>query len=266
MDDIRVVVSGTGRMGNEVLAAVCRTPGLVPVGVLEGLSHGGEVALPDGSGSVPLSSDPTKLFEAARPDVLIDFTFHEWTERVVPVAVTAGVRPVIGTTGLTEGFVCDLAAQCRLASIGGVIAPNFAIGAVLMMHFARIAAPYFDVAEIIELHHDKKVDAPSGTALTTAREMAAARGSSFEHPETEKTTIPGTRGGVDGGITIHSVRLPGLVAHQEVLFGGLGQTLTIRHDSTSRESFIPGVILAAREVMTRTELIVGLDRLMGLIT
>ncbi len=146
-----------------------------------------------------------------------------------------------------------------------MIAPNFAIGAVLMMHFARLAAPYFDVAEIIELHHAAKVDAPSGTALATAREMAAARGRPFEHPETEKQTIPGTRGGVEGGITIHSVRLPGLVAHQEVLLGGLGQTLTIRHDSTSRESFIPGVILAVREVMRRHDLVVGLDRVLGLV-
>ncbi|MFN8559116.1 MAG: 4-hydroxy-tetrahydrodipicolinate reductase, partial [Dehalococcoidia bacterium] len=187
-----------------------------------------------------------------------------WTARVAPIAVAAGVSPVIGTSGLAEPFVAELAARCRAAGVGGLVAPNFAIGAVLMMHFARLASPYFDVAEIIELHHDKKVDAPSGTAVATARDMVAARGRPFDHPETEKFTLPGARGAEEGGVTLHSVRLPGLVAHQEVLFGGLGQTLTIRHDSTSRESFLPGVLLAAREVMNRQELVVGLDRLMGL--
>ena len=265
MSDIRVLVCGSGRMGTEVLHGLCGAPGLLPVGVLERFAQGSEAALPDGSGSVPLGPDLEAMLAATRPDVVVDFTFHEWTERVAPAAVAAGVRPVIGTTGLADRFVRELTAQCREHGLGGVIAPNFAIGAVLMMHFARLAARYFDVAEIIELHHDKKVDAPSGTALATAREMVAARGRPFDHPETEKTTIPGTRGGVEGGVTLHSVRLPGLVAHQEVLFGGLGQTLTIRHDSTSRESFLPGVLLAVREVMTRGELVVGLDRLMGLV-
>jgi 4-hydroxy-tetrahydrodipicolinate reductase len=263
MSEIRVAVSGSGRMGREVLAALCRTPGVRPVGVLA-RSAGDEMPLPDGSGAVPLSADPEHLVARTRPDVLVDFSFHAWTERVVPAMAAAGVRPVIGTTGLTPAFVEHLAALCRERGLGGVIAPNFAIGAVLMMHFARIAARYFDVAEIIELHHDQKIDAPSGTALATARAMVAARGEPFRHPPTETETIPGTRGGVEGGVTIHSVRLPGLVAHQEVLFGGLGQTLTIRHDSTSRESFIPGVLLAVREVLRRTELLIGLDRLLDL--
>lgn len=264
MSEIRVLVCGSGRMGTEVLAGVQRAPGLLPVGVLEKFATEGAALLPDGGGTVPLGSDPELMLKATRPDVLVDFTFHEWTARVAPAAVAAGVRPVVGTTGLSDAFVQDLTRRCREAGIGGVIAPNFAVGAVLMMHFARLAARHFDVAEIIELHHDKKVDAPSGTALATARDMVAARGKPFDHPETDKQTIPGTRGGVEGGVTLHSVRLPGLVAHQEVLLGGLGQILTIRHDSTSRESFIPGVLLAVREVMGRTELVYGLDRLMGL--
>jgi 4-hydroxy-tetrahydrodipicolinate reductase len=265
MSDIRVLVCGTGRMGTEVLAGVCRTPGIVPVGVLERFAKEPSVTLPDGSGAVPLGAEPEALFEQTRPDVVVDFTFHEWTARVAPAAVAAGVRPVIGTTGLSQALVAGLERLCAERGVGAFIAPNFAVGAVLMMHFARIAARHFDVAEIIELHHDKKVDAPSGTALTTAKEMVAARGRPFEHPETDTFTIPGTRGGVEGGVTLHSVRLPGLVAHQEVLFGGLGQTLTIRHDSTSRESFIPGVLLAVHEVMQRRELVVGLDKLMGLV-
>jgi 4-hydroxy-tetrahydrodipicolinate reductase len=250
-------------MGAEMLDGVCRAPGLVAVGVLEGRHPPGDIALPDG-GTVPMDPDPERLFTAVRPDVMVDFTHHEWTARAAPAAVAAGVRPVIGTSGLSDAFVADLARQCRGRGLGGVVAANFAIGAVLMMHFARIAARYFDVAEIIELHHDKKIDAPSGTALATARDMVAARGRPFEHPPTEKTPIPGSRGAEEGGITVHSVRLPGLVAHQEVLLGGLGQVLTIRHDSTSRESFLPGVLLAVREVMQRNELVVGLDRLMGL--
>jgi 4-hydroxy-tetrahydrodipicolinate reductase len=264
MSGIRVLVSGSGRMGTEVLAGVCRAPDLVPVGVLARRAGAREAPLPEGQGMVPVSADAEGLIAATRPDVVVDFSHQEWTTAVVPVALAAGVRPVIGTTGLPEAFVRSLTEQCRQRGLGAVIAPNFAIGAVLMMHFARLAAPHFDVAEIIELHHDKKVDAPSGTALATARVMVAARGRPFDHPETEKQVLPGTRGGVEGGVTLHSVRLPGLVAHQEVIFGGLGQTLTIRHDSTSRESFIPGVLLAVREVPRRSELVYGLDRLLGL--
>jgi 4-hydroxy-tetrahydrodipicolinate reductase len=264
MSEIRVLISGSGRMGAEVLAGVCRAEEVTPVGVLDHFAKGDAVTLPDGSGVVPMGSDPAAMIASTKPDVLIDFTHHEWTERVAPMAVASGVRPVIGTTGLRPGFAEELGRLCAERGVGGVIAANFAVGAVLMMHFATLAARFFDVAEIIELHHDKKVDAPSGTALATARAMIAARGRPFHHPATETFTIPGSRGGVEGGITLHSVRLPGLVAHQEVLLGGLGQVLTIRHDSTSRESFLPGVLLATREVMRRTELVIGLDTLMGL--
>jgi 4-hydroxy-tetrahydrodipicolinate reductase len=148
--------------------------------------------------------------------------------------------------------------------LGVVVAANFAVGAVLMMHFARQAARFFENAEIIELHHDQKVDAPSGTAKATAELMRAAREKPFVYPPTEKETIPGARGAEYGGIAIHSVRLPGLVAHQEVIFGGLGQTLTIRHDTTGRDSFMPGVIVAARAVMDLDHLVTGLDALFGL--
>jgi len=144
------------------------------------------------------------------------------------------------------------------------VAPNFAIGAVLLMYFASIAARYFDHAEIIELHHDKKADAPSGTALATARLMRQAHGSDLVAAPTSKVTLPGTRGGELGGIHVHSVRLPGLMAHQEVIFGGLGQTMTLRHDSLSRESFVPGVLLAVKEVVKRQGLVYGLEALLNL--
>jgi 4-hydroxy-tetrahydrodipicolinate reductase len=135
---------------------------------------------------------------------------------------------------------------------------------VLMMHFAQQAAKYFDFVEVIELHNQMKADAPSGTAKTTAELMRAARGSDFEHTMPEKEPVPGGRGAELGGVSIHSVRLPGLVAHQEVIFGGLGQTLTIRHDSTGRDSFMPGVVLATRAVMEKPGLTVGLDKLLGI--
>ena len=260
---LRVIVSGTGRMGREVLAGVAKQPDMRVVGVLEKFASEQSVPLPDG-GSVPLSSDPAQLVARVPADVLIDFTFHEWTEQIAPIAVAAGVRPVIGTTGLPDAFIAQLGEECAAAGVGGVVAANFALGAVLMMHLCRVAAPFFDYAEVIELHHEAKVDAPSGTALATVREMLAARERPFEHPETSKQTLPGTRGGLEGGVTVHSVRLQGLVAHQEVIFGALGQTLTLRHDTTSRESFIPGVLLAARAVGDRRQLVVGLDALLGL--
>jgi 4-hydroxy-tetrahydrodipicolinate reductase len=212
-----------------------------------------------------MSADPAALLEETKPDVVIDFTNADWTPLVADAALERRVRLVIGTTGLSEDWLVGLEQRCRERGVGAVVAANFAIGAVLMIHFAKVAARFFDAAEIIELHHDRKVDAPSGTALTTAREMLAGReGRPFGRNEPEKEPLPGTRSAAQHGITIHSVRLPGLVAHQEVLFGGLGQTLSIRHDTTGRDSFMPGVLLAVREVMQRRELVRGLDALVGL--
>ena len=251
-------------MGREVLAALVREPDLEPAGVVEKFSSGDEIALPDGSGAIPLGQDAATLLDRAKPDVVIDFTNAAWTPQLASAALDRGVRMVIGTTGLPESWVDELERECAERGVGAVIAANFAIGAVLMIHMAKIAGRFFDAAEIIELHHDKKVDAPSGTALTTAREMLAARGKPFERNVPEREPLAGARSAEHEGITIHSVRLPGLVAHQEVLFGGLGQTLSIRHDTTGRDSFIPGVLLATREVMQRKELVRGLEALVGL--
>jgi len=261
---LRVIVSGTGKMGREIVAGVSGQPDMRVVGVLEKFAESDRFRLPSGD-EVPQSADPRKLFSEARADVVVDFTFHEWTELVAPAALAAGVRPVIGTSGLPEHLLGVLARDCSQHRIGAVVAANFALGAVLLMHLCSIAAPFFDYAEVIELHHEQKADAPSGTAVATVRDMLQSRGRPFHHPETTKVTLPGTRGGLEGGVTIHSVRLQGLVAHQEVIFGALGQTLTLRHDTTSRESFLPGVLLAVRQVMNRHELVMGLDRLMGLV-
>jgi 4-hydroxy-tetrahydrodipicolinate reductase len=262
---IRVVVSGLGKMGREILSGISQQEDMEAVGVLERSTREEVFSLPDGSGRLISCSTEPSLLERLTPDVVIDFSNHEWTAAVAPVAIRAGVRPVIGTTGLPESLIQSMERDCAAAGLGGVVAANFALGAVLLAHLARITAPYFDNVEIIELHHDQKVDAPSGTSLAIADELLRAREQRpFTYPQTTKQTIPGTRGGEHGGAGIHSVRLPGLVAHHEVIFGGLGQTLTLRHDSTSRESFLPGILLATREVMSRRDLGRGLDRVMGL--
>jgi 4-hydroxy-tetrahydrodipicolinate reductase len=261
---ISVVVSGTGYMGREVLAAVSREEDLEPVGVIEKFSSDESVALPDGRGAVPMSADPAALLDRARPQVVVDFTNSEWTPLVTKAALDRGVALVIGTTGHSEAFLKQLDADCRAKGVGAVVAPNFAIGAIVLIHLAKIASRYFDYAEITESHQEKKADAPSGTAVATAREMVASRGKPFEHTMPEKLTLPGGRGSEYEGVAIHSQRMPGFVAHHEVAFGGLGQTLRIRHDSVGRDSFIPGVLIAIREVVNRRELVVGLDKLIGL--
>jgi len=220
------------------------------------------LSLPDGSGSVPLSSDLDRVLASQQPDVLVDFTIAKAIMPAVRIATNNKVNLVIGTTGLSAD---DLEEIDRLASangVGAVVAPNFALGAVLMIHLAKTAARYLDYAEIIELHHDKKVDAPSGTALTTARAMAEARGKPFSRtPDREKDMK--SRGDEVESIPIHAVRLPGLLAHQEVILGAPGQTLRIRHDMLSREGFMPGVIIAIKEVINRQGLVRGLDALLG---
>jgi 4-hydroxy-tetrahydrodipicolinate reductase len=200
----------------------------------------------------------------AQSDVVVDFTTGEAAPEILLAAVAAGVRPVTGTTGLPDGFLDQLDAAARERGIGAVWAPNFAVGAALMMHFAQIAARYMAAAEVIEMHHDRKVDAPSGTAVQTARLIRAARDADLPDPPVQKWAIEGARGAVEGGVRVHSVRLPGLVAHQEVLFGALGQILTIRHDATGRDTYVPGVLLAAQEVMNRVGLVRGLEPIMGL--
>ena len=264
MGPIKVVVQGaSGKMGQEVVKAVCHEPGVQLVGAVEQQVTEDYLALPDGSGTVPFSANLEQMLSDCRPDVLVDFTI---AKAVMPTARTTakqGVNLVIGTTGLTDDELAEIDRLSLANKIGTIVAPNFALGAVLMIHLAKLAAKYMDYAEIIELHHDKKVDAPSGTALSTARAMAEAKGKPFLQPAGKGEPLA-SRGQQVEGVTIHSVRLPGLLAHQEVLFGGAGQTLNIRHDTISRECFMPGVILAIKEVVNRKGLVYGLDTLLGL--
>jgi 4-hydroxy-tetrahydrodipicolinate reductase len=258
MSELRVVVSGSGKMGRQVAGAVLAAEGMTPVAYVDGLAEPGALE------GLPIFNDPAACFDATQADLVIDFTNAVWTPRLAEAALSRGVRMVIGTTGLPADFLGWLEREAAARRTGVVVAANFAISAVLMMYFARQAARFFDNAEIIELHHDQKVDSPSGTAKTTAEGMVAARGRPFAHVDSEIESVPGARGAELGGVAIHSVRLPGLVAHQEVIFGGLGQTLSIRQDSTGRDSFMPGVISAACEVMGIERLVVGLDALFGL--
>jgi 4-hydroxy-tetrahydrodipicolinate reductase len=178
--------------------------------------------------------------------------------------VAAGLHIVSGTSGLPADALDDLDARLQKAGKGGLWAANFAVGGALMMYFARVAARFMQAAEVIELHHDQKVDAPSGTAIQTARDIRQAHGRDLPDPPVERRTLEHSRGAESGGVRIHSVRLPGFNAHQEVLFGALGQVLSIRHDALGRDAYLPGVALAVREVPNRVGLVRGLDTLMGL--
>ena len=259
---IKVLVSGSGKMGREVLAAVAAQTDMEPVGCVDGLTHENYISVP-GCELIPFGSDPAVMIKRVRPDVIVDFTTADWTPKIAKAALEAGVKLVIGTTGQSDSFKRELEADCAKRSLGAIVAPNFALGAILMQEMARMAARYYEHAEIIEMHGEKKIDAPSGTSIATAAAMAEGRAEGFTIPPTEKQTLKGTRGGESHGITIHSVRLPGLVAHQQVIFGATGETLTIRHDTVDRVSFMPGVMLAVREVMKLDKLVVGLDRLIA---
>jgi 4-hydroxy-tetrahydrodipicolinate reductase len=262
METIRVVVQGAlGNMGLQVINAVCREPGMQVVGAVELKATGDQLKLPEDAGSIPISANATSILESCQPDVLVDFSIAQATMPTARAAIERGVRPVIGTSGLSAEDLTEIDRLALAHNIGAVIAPNFALGAVLMIHLAEIAARYMDNVEIIELHHDGKVDAPSGTSLATAEAMAAARDKPFQAPPLQSDTE--SRGKQVGGIAIHSIRLPGLLAHQAVIMGALGQILTIRHDSINRECFMPGVILAIKEVMRRKRLVFGLDTLLG---
>jgi 4-hydroxy-tetrahydrodipicolinate reductase len=256
-----VTPSPSGR-GNLLRVIVAGATGRVGRVMMDGLAQPPEIEVVGGFGSARAHQELESLAPGA--DVLVDFTTGAAAPELLCHAARLGLHVVSGTSGLAEQALTDVDTVLRQAGRGGVWAANFAIGAVLMMSFARVAARYMDAAEVIELHHDKKVDAPSGTAVQTARGIRAARGRDLPDPRVERWTLEGSRGAVDGGVRIHSVRLPGFNAHQEVLFGAPGQVLSIRHDALGREAYLPGVALAVREVPNQSGLVRGLDTLMGL--
>lgn len=261
---ITVLVSGAyGRMGREVVKACLNDDEVSLVGVADVRGKGQDIGPLVGFDKLGLTleNELASLIEAVRPEVMVDFTNPQAVVRNAKMALEQGVRPVIGTTGLEEKDIEELRRLCAKQNLSACIAPNFALGAVLMMKFAREAARFFPNVEIIELHHDQKLDAPSGTALRTAEQILEGRGALRQGHPNEYEKIPGSRGGEMGGMRVHSVRLPGLVAHQEVIFGGVGQTLTVRHDSLSRESFMPGVLMAVKKVKELQGVVIGLENL-----
>jgi len=287
---IRVgVVGGAGRMGQEVCAAIAEAPGLVLAAVVDPVFAGGgsrvehgadgaaadagraarAVHLASAAGADVLMGAERTVLSDAGVEVVVDFSVADAARATLPWCAAQGIHAVVGTTGLGPEDMGNLERCFDGARANAVVAPNFAIGAVLLMRFCELAAPHMEGAEVIELHHDKKRDAPSGTAMRTASRIAAARAAAGAPPwppdATSDMVVDGARGGAaEGGVRVHAVRLPGLVAHEEVVFGALGQALTIRHDSFDRRSFMPGVLLAVREVPRRHGFTVGLESLLGL--
>ena len=241
---IKVLVNGAhGKMGAEVVLAVSREEDMVGVGKIDRFDNLAE------------------RIQTLKPDVVVDFTHPDVVSDNVKTILSEGVRPVVGTTGLSDADLKAIQTLVKKKKLGAIVAPNFAIGAILMMKFAAEASKYMPRVEIVEYHHDNKADAPSGTAIKTAEMIAATNHHINQSKLVETEIIPHVRGGKKAHIPIHSLRLPGYVAHQEVLFGGLGQTLSIRHDALSRESFMPGVILSIRKVMQMDHFVYGLENL-----
>jgi 4-hydroxy-tetrahydrodipicolinate reductase len=242
---LRILVNGaSGKMGQEVVKAIGNEHDLELVGQLD---HQDNLA---------------DAIKTLKPKVVVDFTSALVAFENCETIIENGAHPVIGTTGLKPEQIKLLQQRCLGKQLGGIIAPNFAIGALLLMRCAKEIVQYFPHVEIIELHHNRKVDAPSGTAIKTAEEIASARKESPAQEVEEHEMLQGARGCVKDDIRIHSVRLPGLVAHEEVIFGDTGQTLSLRHDTYNREAFMPGVILACRKVPALNKLVYGLEHLL----
>ncbi|MFM7362757.1 MAG: 4-hydroxy-tetrahydrodipicolinate reductase [Cyanobium sp.] len=275
---IPVVVAGAfGRMGAEVVRAVLAAPDCTLAGAIDTTPgrEGEDVGLALGLGEleVALSADfegtlcqASQAVRNAGPGggaVLVDFTHPSVVYEHTRAAIAYGVHPVIGTTGLSPEQLADLAGFAAKASVGGAVIPNFSVGMVLLQQAAAAAARFYDFCELTELHHNRKADAPSGTCLKTA-ELIEELGKGFNPAQVEEhETLPGCRGGLrESGLRLHSLRLPGLVAHQEVMFGAPGETYTLRHDTIERSAYMPGVLLTVRRVRSLEGLVYGLERLL----
>lgn len=271
-DPIPVLVNGAaGKMGREVVKAIAQAEDLTLMGAvsrsLEYLGQDAGELAGCGTLEVPITSEfqPMLAFvsQEKQPAVMVDFTHPDSVYENIRIAIAYGVRPVVGTTGLSPTQIASLTEFADKASMGCLLIPNFSIGMVLLQQAAIQASQHFDHVEIIELHHNQKADAPSGTALQTA-ELLGELGKSFNPPSVEETEkLPGARGSLtEAGIRIHSIRLPGLIAHQEVIFGAPGQLYTLRHDTSDRACYMPGVLLAIRKVMQLKSLVYGLEKIL----
>lgn len=264
--EIKVLVCGAaGKMGQTVVRAVDAEAGLKLTGAVDRTGNpkiGTDIGLICGikETGVKLNDNLKETISKIQPDVMVDFTMPEIVIVNAQLALKLGVRAVIGTTGMTKSDINELGKLAKQNALGVVVAPNFAIGAVLMMKFAKEAGKYFANAEVIEYHHDKKLDAPSGTSIKTTELMAESRKVFGRDTIPGKENIKSVRGGIgEANIHIHSIRLPGLIAHQDVILAGTGQTLTIRHDTFDRTAFMPGVLMAIKKVMEIDYLVYGLE-------
>jgi 4-hydroxy-tetrahydrodipicolinate reductase len=250
MQPIRVVVAGaTGKVGRELVRSIVRDQGFSLVGAIAtkgvGRNIGDLIGLEGGETKVLISASLDEVLTAGlQVDVLIDFSVAAAARKTIPAAIAAGIAPVVGTTGFSAEELRKFAASCQAKSIGGAFIANFAVGVMLMMRFAEQARRFLPHVEIIEYHHHTKVDAPSGTALRTKERLERAQGD-LKGPE----------------VPVHSIRLPGLVAHQEVIFGGLGQTLTIRHDAPAREAYVPGIFMTCKWVLQERQVAFDLEEI-----
>ena len=257
------VVGALGKMGKEVIKAVIQSPDFELVCAIDKFELGFNI-----HEDIAVEGDIKKAFELRKPDVAIDFTQPDTIFENIKTYLEMNVKSVIGTTGLSDAELEEIKKMTKEKNTGCFIAPNFSTGAVLMMKFAQMAAKYFNNAEILEFHHNQKKDAPSGTAIKTAQLMTQANKNLKEGNCAETELIPGARGANytdskgDGNINIHSIRMPGFVASQEVIFGSSGQTLKIRHDSINRECYMDGVLMAARHVVKNNDFTYGLENIL----
>ena len=258
---ISVVVNGAlGKMGSTVISAVNGAEDMDLVGAVDIKSNKDKIS----ENNLVIESDLEDLLKKSNPDVVVDFTNGESSKIAFHKCISRGISVVSGSTGLSDqdiSFIEDLSKQNK---VGCLHASNFAIGAILLMHLASIASKYFDYADLLESHHEMKIDAPSGTALSIVKSMLKGKGKDFLSNNTLEETLKNTRGGDIRGINIHSARIPGRVARHEVVFGAQGQTFTLLHDSINRESFMPGVLTGIRHVVSSDRLTIGLDNLLGL--
>ncbi|MFO7712177.1 MAG: 4-hydroxy-tetrahydrodipicolinate reductase [Dehalococcoidia bacterium] len=265
MDFVRVVVNGAlGRMGQEIAKAVVLEPGMKAVGAVEREVAQQYLPLAGTMELVPFSSDLGTLLKECNADVVVDFTDAEASIAAARTAIRQKVSMVIGTAGLSEDDLREIEQLCKDNGVGAVVAADFSLGAALMVHLSRYASRFFDHAEIVEMHHDKKADAPSETAIATAGAMLEGHGKRFGCPESKQEKVSNSRGVMIDGIAVHSVRLPGFLAGQEVIFSGAGETLSLHHNAMSRECYLRGVLLAIKKVKRRKGLTCGLDALLDL--
>ena len=265
MERTKVLVHGvTGRMGKQVLEALCNETDMEPTSGVASSLTSGQLRLPNGSGTIDVESSLAESLKQSVPDVIVDFTNLEASMAACRLAAPMGVNLVVGTTGFSEDNFTELDTLANQHKVGIVVAPNFALGAVLLIHLARGLGKYFDYADIVETHHEGKIDSPSGTALALAKSLKEDRVEPFTKTYSEKETLVGARGADQDGVSIHSIRTPGRMAHHEIVLGAMGQTLVLRHDTMNRECYMPGVILAIRETVKSKGLVIGLEAILGL--